>query len=131
MAALKNIFSILFCVVILSQAQAVEPIPGIDSRLSQGKAPDVLRCRIEASRKRFLVDNPISFRITFENIGKKTIHLGGVGQSRIYEAGDFYFNGQKVEAMPLMHIDSGIRPLVSLNPDQSKVVLFTLSQWGI
>ena len=78
-----------------------------------------------------MVDNPISFRITFENIGKKTIHLRGVGESRIYEAGDFYFNDQKVESMPFIHLDSMIRPSVTINPDQSKVVLFRLSQWGM
>jgi tetratricopeptide (TPR) repeat protein len=96
-----------------------------------GEAVGGLRCRIEPNRKRFLVDNPISFRITFENTGEKTIHLRDVGESRICEAGNFYFNDQKVESKTLIHLDSMRRPSMTLNPTQTKAVLFTLSQWGM
>ncbi|HEG42463.1 MAG TPA: tetratricopeptide repeat protein [Phycisphaerales bacterium] len=134
MADLKNIFSVLFCIVVLGQIQAVEPNAKTDLQLKNdenwSKAVGGLRCRIEPTRKRFLIDDPISFRITFENTGKKTFLLRGVGQSHIYEAGDFYFNDQKVGSMPSIIIDSQIRPNMPLNPDQSKAVSFTLRPWG-
>ena len=74
MAALKNISFILFSIIILSQLQAVESNAKPDVQLknegSWGEALGGLQCRIEVTRKRFFVDNPISFRITFDNAGK-------------------------------------------------------------
>ena len=52
MAALKKIFSILFCIVILSQAQAVEPSTKTDVQVKNGGnwVKQLMVCGVESSQ---------------------------------------------------------------------------------
>lgn len=91
-----------------------------------------LQCRIETTKTRYIVGGPITFRIKFENVGEKTIHLRGVGvpgsPDALSDAGYFYFNDQRV---PLyQRLESFMRMSVSLEPKRSKTFFCTLRPWG-